>query len=236
MDKREYCRQLTQELRHLTPSEVAAVRQELWDHMEDHAEMLREAGYDEAEADARTVEAMGDPVETGREIDKQYPAIWLWLSRFAVAVIVVVCISFTINLFGLYTAFESLAIRMNPYREVDIPKEERIDYKMEIGSDIVHFIGLQDYVPGEGGQVRLYMNIYDKSIFHPIDQNLEHKLTYLTNSGEFSAISGGGSSNERVSHYRRTLEITEQDTFLTIVYDHYGRHVDCTIDLQEVGR
>lgn len=236
MDRREYCRQLTQELRHLTPNEVAAVRQELWDHMEDHAEMLRDAGYDETEAESRAVEAMGDPVETGREIDKQYPAIWLWLSRIAVAVIVVVCISGVINLFGLYTAAESLAIRMNPYREVDIPMEARIDYKMEIGSDIVHFIGLQDYIPGEKGKVQLYMNIYDKSIFRPIDQNLEQKLTYLTNNGEFSTVSGGGSSNERVSHYRRALEITEQDTFLTVVYDHYGRRVECTIDLTEVGQ
>ena len=42
MDRREYCRQLTQELRHLTAKEVAAVRQEFMDHMEDHAEMLRE--------------------------------------------------------------------------------------------------------------------------------------------------------------------------------------------------
>ena len=137
MDRQEYCRQLTKELHHLTPTEVAAVQQELMDHMDDHAEMLREAGYDAVEANACAVEAMGDPVETGREIDKQYPAIWLWLSRLAVAVIVVVCISFTINLFGLYTAFESLAIRMNPYREVDIPEEERVDYKMEIGNAIV---------------------------------------------------------------------------------------------------
>ena len=236
MDRREYCRQLTKELRHLTPREVAAVEQELMDHMEDHAEMLQEAGYDAIEASERAVEAMGDPVVTGREIDKQYPALWLWVSRIAVAVIVVVCVSAAINFFGLYTAFDSLAIRINPYREVDIPTEARIDYKMEIGSDIVHLIGLQDYVSGEGGKVRLYMNIYDKSIFRPVDQNLEHKLTYLTNSGEFSSISGSGSSNERVSHYRRTLELTENDTFITVIYDHYGRYVSCTIDLQEVGR
>lgn len=236
MDRREYCRQLTQELRHLTPNEVAAVRQELMDHMDDHAEMLREAGYDEAEADVCAVEAMGDPVETGREIDKQYPAIWLWVSRLAVAVIVAVCVSAVINFFGLYTAFDSLATRINPYREVDIPMEARIDYKMEIGSDIVHFIGLQDYAPGESGQVRLYMNIYDKSIFRPIDQNLEHKLVYVTNSGEISSNSGGGSSNERVGNHRFTLELTENDTYLTVIYDHYGRYVSCTIDLQEVGQ
>ena len=46
MDRREYCRQLTQELRHLTAKEVAAVRQEFMDHMEDHAEMLRACAVD----------------------------------------------------------------------------------------------------------------------------------------------------------------------------------------------
>ena len=236
MDRREYCRQLTQELRHLTAKEVAAVRQEFMDHMEDHAEMLREAGYDEAEADVRAVEAMGDPVETGREIDKQYPAIWLWLSRIAVAVIVIVCISALFSLFGAYTAFDSLAIRMNPYRNVDIPKDSYIDYRMEIGDDIVHFIGLEGYVPGEDCEVSLHFNMYDKSIFGSVHQNLETMLTFRTDSGDRISLSGGGSSNEKVAHYRKKLQIASDDTYITVIYDHYGRYVACTIDLQEVGK
>ena len=236
MDRREYCRQLTQELRHLTASEVAAVRQEFIDHMEDHAEMLREAGYDEAEADARAVEAMGDPVETGREIDKQYPAIWLWVSRLATLVTVVVCLSALFSLFGAYTAFDSLAIRMNPYRNVDIPKEARIDYKMEIGDDIVHFIGLEGYVPEEDCEVSLHFNMYDKSIFGSVHQNLEGMLTFRTDSGDRISLSGGGGSNERVAHYRKNLQIIPEDTTITMVYDHYGRYVTCTIDLREVGK
>ena len=236
MDRREYCRQLTQELRHLTPNEVAAVRQELWDHMEDHAEMLREAGYDEAEADARAVEAMGDPVETGREIDKQYPAIWLWLSRLAVAVIVVVCISGVINLFGLHTAAESLKLRNDPYHFTDIPEKFRIDYRMEVGDDIVHFIGLENYVPGQDCEAELYFNVYDKNIFSPADQNLSTRLTYFTNSGEADSLSGGSYSNEHLSRDNRSILLNAEDTYLTVVYDHYGRRVECTIDLTEVGQ
>ena len=236
MDRREYCRQLTQELRHLTAKEVAAVRQEFMDHMEDHAEMLRESGYDEAEADARAVEAMGDPVETGREIDKQYPAIWLWLSRIAVAVIVIVCISGIINLFGVYTAFESLAVRINPYHNVDIAQEDRIDYKMEVGNDTLHFVGLEGYVPGEDCKVTLYYNIYDKKLFRPIDSNLGYRLSFLTNSGEKTALGGGSYSNWRICQGTRDMEISAGDTYLIAVYQRFGNRVECRIDLTEVGK
>lgn len=236
MDRREYCRQLTQELRHLTASEVAAVRQEFMDHMEDHAEMLREAGYDEAEADVRAVEAMGDPVETGREIDKQYPTIWLWLSRIAVVVIVLVCISIVFNALGMLTAFESLKLRIDPYHSKDIPEESRIDYRMEVGSDIVHFICLENYVPGQDCEVSLYFDVYDKNIFSPVDQNLSTKFAYYTDNGEADSLSGGSYSREGLSRDRRDILLKAEDTYLTVVYDHFGRYVECTIDLEEVGK
>lgn len=236
MDRREYCRQLTQELRHLTPDEIAAVRQELWDHMEDHAEMLREAGYDEAEANERAVEAMGDPVETGREIDKQYPPVWLWLNRIAKAVIVVVCISIVFNALGMLTAFESLRLRNDPYHFRDIPEEARIDYYMEVGSDIVHFIGLENYIPGQDCEASLYFDVYDRNIFSPVDQNLSIKLAYYTDSGEADSLSGGSYSREGLSRDRRNILLKAEDTYLTAVYDHFGRYVECTIDLAEVGK
>ena len=236
MDRREYCRQLTQELRHLTASEVAAVRQEFMDHMEDHAEMLREAGYDESEADARAVEAMGDPVETGREIDKQYPAIWLWLNHFTKVVIVLVCISIVFNTLGMRTAIESLRLRNDPYHFTDVPEEYRIDYYIEVGTDIVHFIGLENYIPGQDCEVSLYFDVYDRNIFAPVDQNLSIKLTYFTDNGEADNLSGGSYSNERLSQDRRDILLKAEDTYLTVVYDHFGRYVECTIDLAEVGK
>ena len=237
MDRREYCRQLTQELRHLTAKEVAAVRQEFMDHMEDHAEMLREVGYDEAEADARAVEAMGDPVETGREIDKQYPAIWLWLSRIAVAVILVVCISSVFSVFGgVRATIDILKIRNNPYYDREIPAEERIDYRLEVGNDIMHFVAIEGYVPGEDCTARLHYTIYDKKIFAPIDTNLDYKLTCYTKSGQQGIFAGGSWSNYYVKQGSREIELTAEDTYITVVYDRFGNYAECTIDLTEVGK
>ena len=237
MDRREYCRQLTQELRHLTASEVAAVRQEFMDHMEDHAEMLREAGYDEAEADARAVEAMGDPVETGREIDKQYPAIWLWLSRIAVAVIVIVCIRTAFGYFGgMHSFFEILSIRYDPYRDMEITMEEQIDYKMEVGNDIIHFIAITDYTPDEDCTAILYYNIYDKRLFSPIDYNLDNYLTFSTDDSTYERLAGGSWANKFVKQIESKINLSADDTSILIAYDRFSDHAECRIDLTEVGK
>ena len=237
MDRREYCRQLTQELRHLTAKEVAAVRQEFMDHMEDHAEMLRESGYDEAEADARAVEAMGDPVETGREIDKQYPAIWLWLSRIAVAVIVIVCIRTAFGYFGgMHSFFEILSIRYDPYRDMEITMVEQIDYKMEVGNDIIHFIAITDYTPDEDCTAILYYNIYDKRLFSPIDYNLDNYLTFSTDDSTYKQLAGGSWANKFVKQIERKINLSADDTSILIAYDRFSDHAECRIDLTEVGK
>lgn len=71
---------------HVTAREREAIRQEINDHIEDHMESLRELGYDEALAEERTLAAMGDPEEVGRELNKQYPFRWLVIGRAAMIV------------------------------------------------------------------------------------------------------------------------------------------------------
>ena len=63
MDRRQYTDRVLAYLRRVTAKEREAIRQELDGHMEDHMESLRELGYDEALAEARTLAAMGDPEE-----------------------------------------------------------------------------------------------------------------------------------------------------------------------------
>lgn len=79
MTPSEYRDRVLAGLRRLTPEEREAVRRELDGHIEDHMEALRELGYDEALAQERTMAAMGDPEEVGRELEKQYPLRWLIL-------------------------------------------------------------------------------------------------------------------------------------------------------------
>ena len=86
MDRRQYTEQVLSSLRRVTHDEREAIRQELDGHMEDHMEALRELGYEEQEAEARTLAAMGDPAEVGRELNRQYPFRWLaigWAAMIA---------------------------------------------------------------------------------------------------------------------------------------------------------
>lgn len=85
MDRWDYTNRVLAVLRrgHVTAREREAIRQEINDHIEDHMESLRELGYDEALAEERTLAAMGDPEEVGRELNKQYPFRWLVIGRAA---------------------------------------------------------------------------------------------------------------------------------------------------------
>lgn len=65
--------QVLANLRRVTPDERAAIRDEIDGHIEDHICDLLELGYDEKLAEERAMSFMGDPVEVGRERDKQYP-------------------------------------------------------------------------------------------------------------------------------------------------------------------
>ena len=73
MDRRTYVEQVLANLRRVTPGERAAIRDEIDGHIEDHICDLLELGYDEKLAEERAMSFMGDPVEVGRERDKQYP-------------------------------------------------------------------------------------------------------------------------------------------------------------------
>ena len=83
MDRRQYTDRVLTSLRRVTAKEREAIRQELDGHMEDHMDALRELGYDEALAEERTIAAMGDPAEVGRELNRQYPFRWLVIGRAA---------------------------------------------------------------------------------------------------------------------------------------------------------
>ena len=88
MDRWAYTDRVLSVLRrgHVTAREREAIRREINGHMEDRFEALRELGYDEREAEERTIAAMGDPEEVGRELNKQYPFRWLVIGRAAMIV------------------------------------------------------------------------------------------------------------------------------------------------------
>jgi len=121
MTRQEYTSQVLSCLRRLTADERSAVQAELDGHMEDHMLALVELGYDEALAEERMLQHMGDPAEVGRELDRQYPPHWLILKRAAVVLTVVF---FLLNFTGLLQIFDnagdSFWARFYPEKLLDV--------------------------------------------------------------------------------------------------------------------
>ena len=88
MDRREYTDTVLSALRHVTRRERSAIRAEIDGHLEDHLEGLLGLGYSPELAEERTLDAMGDPKEVGRELNRQYPLGWL-VGRMAMAAVLV---------------------------------------------------------------------------------------------------------------------------------------------------
>ena len=83
----------------------ADILAELWDHLEDHADALKEQGMPILDAREAAVAAMGDPVELGRALDQLHGPVagWLlvalkWASRLAAAGVVLLL---ALHLWGL---------------------------------------------------------------------------------------------------------------------------------------
>lgn len=78
-----WCREVTEQVRFKPDREK--IRDELISHIEDRIDELKSSGLTEEEAETRAVEAMGDPVAIGRQLDSVHkPWLgWLWrISRW----------------------------------------------------------------------------------------------------------------------------------------------------------
>lgn len=87
-----YADTVCQSLKNATRRERKAIRQELEDHLTDHAEALIESGWDEAHATQHALDAMGDPNTIGEELSKAFPLRWFVLSRLTLAVFLLCCL------------------------------------------------------------------------------------------------------------------------------------------------
>ena len=77
-----------------------AVHKELYEHMEDRYTSYLENGYNSADAEAMTVNTMGDPAEVAHYLGKTHKSIWvviLTLSRIALVVTLLMGLTHLIN-------------------------------------------------------------------------------------------------------------------------------------------
>ena len=79
MSDQEFCAAVLAQIPRATSSERADMERELMEHLEDHRAALMEGGLDEAAAQERAVEAMGDAGEIGRQWNQRLSPLWLWV-------------------------------------------------------------------------------------------------------------------------------------------------------------
>lgn len=143
---RQYSETVAARLRYASPKERKAVRQELEDHLQDHAEALEAAGYPPEQAQAHALAAMGDPKQVGEELSAAFPLRWWVLSRVAgcVALITLLLILFWLpepisNLYHYHQAkYDPLSFQWNQ----DVPPQ-------------LVPLDLQEVLPG-GGTLSIY--------------------------------------------------------------------------------
>lgn len=179
MDRSAYCAQVLSHLRRLSRREREAVRAELEAHMEDRVCALLDLGYDQALAEERTMAAMGDPAQVGREMAKQYPRGWnvvTGVSLVLCAFVLFSALSGSDNRRMIGYAWDSLVYRVFPPGPETViagtvsPREikpvsgvtEAVDIRRTVGDNVLRVyqitVGTQD--SQTAAQTRIYEGGY----------------------------------------------------------------------------
>ncbi len=238
MKREEYCAQVLSALRHLSREEREAVRAELEAHMEDHVSALLELGYGEQLAEERTMAAMGDPAEVGREMDKQYPRYWDRLTGVSAIVSVVMIFVMVLGVGSLGFLWDSIAFRFRApvnYSAMDYAVEEDREIRVTVGNDVLRVyrvsVGFK-----EGERVaEVAVCTYDRIPGGVVSEQLLNRLTAESQRGEtrWDGGRGGGGGHWLAGYTRLWTPIQPGDDHITLRYEWLGETVTVDVPLPE---
>ena len=251
MTRKEYCDTVMRCLQHLSPGEKAAVWEEIEAHIEDHICDLLELGYDGALAEERTMALMGNPEEVGRELDKHYTSrIWYVLERAALILLIVLFFQVVTGFGILFHARDSIMTRVDPDYdyENDFGADARIetDLRVTVGNDVlrvfsvsvgertIYFSGKE---PETARVAQVSMCTYDRIPGGVVSENIDDGLTLKNQRGELLDPSDAGwhsTGSWGAEHINRYVHIQPEDTYVTLLYDHFGEVLAMEIPLPEV--
>jgi len=245
MDRENFCDRVLSRVRHATPEERTAIRSELLGHLEDHAEALKEAGYDEETAGERALSAMGEPERIGEELNRNYPLGWLILSRVTLAASIFLAVSVFFYWPLLGNTVSSFQARIDPegsgysIAEEPLATTEAVNLKTRIGDDVlrVYQVSLMPADDGQTGTVSIAICNYDRNPFGTASGVVLNTLRLETESGETVPQhfrSGGGNSG---AYYGvvKGVPVTRQDGYLAVIYDRYGSDARLEVPLDWEG-
>lgn len=240
MDRNEYCDRVLAQVGRLTTDEANDLRNELAGHIEDHAEALVEHGYTEEDAAARAVALMGDPEETGRALREQYGGWWLVIvqraARILTAMLCVMIAGLIVKSSGLYGAIRDRITVQKPSDGWERWDTETPGTRIPIGDDIVRI----DAVSCSTQRAEVQLTGFDRIPGGVVYARLLHTLRLENERGEAiyegledhdypSCVSGSGTLYVRNASHRVNIE--PDDTYIRLIYDRLGEHVEVEIPL-----
>lgn len=234
-----YCSRVLSESGRLTRREADGLRAELSGHIEDHAEALTAHGYTEDAAYGRAVTLMGDPEETGRALRAQYGGWWLVVvqraARILTAVLCVMIAGLIVKSSGLYGAIRDRITVQKPSDGWEIWDTEAPGTRIPIGDDIVRI----DTVSCSTQRAEVQLTGFDRIPGGVVYARLLQTLRLENERGEAlfegedypypSCVSGSGTL--WVHTARHYVDIEPDDTYITLIYDRLGEHVEVEIPL-----
>ena len=242
MTRQEYTARLLGMLRHVTKEERAAIRAEIEGHMEDHMEGLLDLGYDEALAEERTLAAMGDPEEAGRELDKQYPLRWLAAGRIAFVMTAILCALMLFRLPMLSNTWDNLQARLRPGYVCNLATMERshaVDIRRPIGNDILYIHHVSVGIDQANGVLTAEVSVcaYDRIPRGTVSHNIDRGLSIENQRGEsfWDGGQGGGTMTGGAVYHCRYVPVEPDDEYVTLFYDGFGEHIQCRVPLPKEG-
>ena len=240
MNRNEYCDRVLAQVGRLTSDEANDLRNELAGHIEDHAEALVEHGYTEEDAAARAVELMGDPEETGKALRDCYRHFWLVIvqraARILTAMLCVMIAGLIVKSSGLYGAIRDRITVQKPSDGWEIWDTETPGTRLPIGDDIVRI----DAVSCSTQRAEVQLTGFDRIPGGVVYARLLHTLRLENERGEAiyegledhdypSCVSGSGTIYVCIASHRVNIE--PDDTYIRLIYDRLGEHVEVEIPL-----
>lgn len=242
MTREEYIHKVLIRLRRLTGEEQEAVRQELADHMEDHVCDLLDLGWDAEAAEERTLELMGDPAEVGEALNRQYPRLWLILSRAAIAVTAALCVTAILSIGMLGFFWNSLTYRLwapEIRSSLAVECSRKVDIRVNIGNDVLRVCRVSlgrrdgeylaeaalcayDRIPGGIVSARIFGNLTAES-------QRGERLEY--GDGRF----GGGNGSWMAMTNTHRAPVRPGDDYMVLRYERFGETVRIAVPLPEWG-
>jgi len=243
MTRGEFLERALLPLGRLTEDERQAVRRELEEHVEDRMEILLELGWAEELAEERCLEAMGDPAEIGRELAKQYRGRgWLWVSRAAVVLTIVVCVQAVLSFGILGFVWDSFTARAAPQGRTELDTVEAVlplDIRIPVGNDILRVVQAATGWRGDDGTYRAELTLYayDRVIGGVVSEALLNNVVIEDQRGRrrWDGGHGGGGGHYMREYGTRYADIEPGDEYVTLTYQRFGEDIRVQVPLPKGG-